>query len=374
MDPSASQDVSLDALIFFATHSLLIIAIAGVVFFSLGLWVGWLTWAKFKRRARAYSEELQIQRREIANLKRRITQDSTMAEDAAPPLELTPLLSEPLFEAAKNPIAAATEQALSEAAAEAAAEPKQEDPTPPSPEQIKHATLAEAVLRTGPPPGQASEPPASETAPAPKELKEKKTLKEASKQKAPPSTAKDSPAPEPLPPTTKPVEKKAAPPPLPAAAAGSPAEFPAPDTITLPLQLPEIPVLKSPIGRSVTRSLARPVENGNAVAAQAEPDEQELAVEEGRGKRDDKLGFIYLTRPERSDDLTLLRGVGEGLSAKLQDLGIHTFRQIASWTAEQVTEFDHRLLTKDRIRREHWVKQARNLHFLKYGVEISADL
>ena len=66
MDETATQDVSLDALIYFATHSLLIVTLSAVVFFLMGLWVGWLTWAKFKRRARAYSEELQIQRREIA--------------------------------------------------------------------------------------------------------------------------------------------------------------------------------------------------------------------------------------------------------------------------------------------------------------------
>ena len=63
MGDTGSQDVSLDALIFFATHSLIVIALAAVVFFGLGLWVGFLSWAKFKRRARAYYEEVQLQRR-----------------------------------------------------------------------------------------------------------------------------------------------------------------------------------------------------------------------------------------------------------------------------------------------------------------------
>jgi NADH-quinone oxidoreductase subunit E len=94
------------------------------------------------------------------------------------------------------------------------------------------------------------------------------------------------------------------------------------------------------------------------------------ALLSGHAARDEKLGLVFHSRPERYDDLTLLRGIGDALHTKLQEHGIYTFRQIALWTEEHIREFDSRLVAKDRIRREQWVKQARNLHFLKYGEQI----
>lgn len=345
MDEAASQDVSLDALIFFATHSLLIVAIAALVFFALGLWVGYLTWAKFKRRARAYGEELQIQRREIANLKRRIAQGGGEADDELP-AEHTPLLSVPLFEEAKNPIAVAAEQAALAAKEEEANKPEaEEEPKPEEPkseepsEAPRQTSLAKAVLHPNPP--------------VTKHAEEQPSPKPATDKKAAP---------------TKPVT-------------ASNIEFPPPEPLALPLQLPEIPPLKPVPGKTVTRALARSMDDSRTAPliafngddkADTAVDDHETALKEGRAKVDEKLGITFLSRPDRHDDLTLLRGVGEGLSTKLQEHGIYTFKQIALWTEDQITEFDHRLQTKDRIRREHWVKQAKNLHFLKYGEEVKA--
>lgn len=357
MDEAATQDVSLDALIFFATHSLLIVAIAALVFFVLGLWVGHLTWAKFKRRARAYSEELQIQRREIANLKRRIAQAGGEMEMEPPP-ELTPLLSEPLFEEAKNPIAVAAELAAlaSKEAEEKEAEPPTVEETAPEvpAEPTRQTSLAKAVLHPAPPTASHVEATNGKAPPTSKASESTESLAADPKKSAPLTTEKRT--------------------------AASNVEFPPPEPLALPLQIPEIPLLKPVPGRTVTRALARSMDDSRTSLLLATDrsiesstvlvDDHELAVKEGRAKMDDKLGMIYLSRPDRHDDLTLLRGVGEGLSNKLQELGVYTFKQIAMWSEDQISEFDHRLLTKDRIRREHWVKQARNLHFLKYGEEV----
>ncbi len=339
MDEVATQDISLDALIYFATHSLLIVSVAAGVFFFMGLWVGWLTWAKYKRRARAYSEELQIQRREIANLKRRIAEETVVPDADSSPPELTPLLSEPLFEAAKNPIAAAVEQRNEKEDSET--EPEPEPMTVGKAETPRQTSLAEAIHL---PP---RKPPQAEVA------------ETGDKRGAPDNKS-------------KPQVKLLAP--------AANVEFPAPEPVALPLQLPEIPVLRSAAGRAVTRALARSTDEARTApllggvadesVAQSAAADEATALAEGKARRDEKLGLIYLSKPDRHDDLTLLRGVGEGLSSKLQEQGIYTFKQIALWTEDQVTEFDHRLLTKDRIRREHWVKQARNLHFLKYGEEL----
>jgi predicted flap endonuclease-1-like 5' DNA nuclease len=68
------------------------------------------------------------------------------------------------------------------------------------------------------------------------------------------------------------------------------------------------------------------------------------------------------------DDLKLIVGVGPVLERMLRNLGIHNFRQIARWSAQDVAEFDARLPEfPGRIVRDQWVTQARALHESKYG-------
>lgn len=318
MGPENTEDISLDALIFFATHSLIVIALAAVVFFCLGLLFGFLTWAKYKRRARAFSEEVQLQRSEIANLKRRIAHEAVDASGAVlglPEEVPTPLLSLSLFEAARTSLP----------------EPPADDPPVNAPEKPAEEPKTESLVAAVLHPAKAD---SASLSPEPA------TVTRSENAGAPPTTI----------------------------------EFPAAEPIALPIQLPEIPSIKMAGSLGVTRALARSVdENGTGEGEALEAvgtDEMEEALASGRATMDDKLGLIYHERPDRYDDLTLLRGIGEMLHTKLQELGIHTFKQIGMWTEENIREFDQRLLTKDRIRREHWVKQARNLHFLKYGEEL----
>jgi NADH-quinone oxidoreductase subunit E len=76
---------------------------------------------------------------------------------------------------------------------------------------------------------------------------------------------------------------------------------------------------------------------------------------------DPALGLLFLQPPPDADDLTQIRGISSTLAARLAELGIYTFRQIAAWDDNQVREFSHRLAFKDRIDREQWVEQARAL-------------
>lgn len=90
-------------------------------------------------------------------------------------------------------------------------------------------------------------------------------------------------------------------------------------------------------------------------------------LDAGLGKVDPLVGFCYQQRPERWDDLTLLRGLGEGIQERLHAIGIFTFKQIGLWTEAQSLETGTRIQARERLQRERWVQQAKDLHFLKYG-------
>ena len=62
-----------------------------------------------------------------------------------------------------------------------------------------------------------------------------------------------------------------------------------------------------------------------------------------------------------ADDLTRIKGIGPKLSARLNDLGIYHFKQIAAWTKTEAQWVDEYLAFKGRVGREKWIKQARAL-------------
>ena len=75
-----------------------------------------------------------------------------------------------------------------------------------------------------------------------------------------------------------------------------------------------------------------------------------------------------VTAPDRlnapigdADDLTRIKGIGPKLSARLNELGIYHFKQIANWSEEQSEWVDEYLAFKGRVTREKWVNQARAL-------------
>lgn len=71
---------------------------------------------------------------------------------------------------------------------------------------------------------------------------------------------------------------------------------------------------------------------------------------------------------DERDDLKEIKGVGPFLEKKLNAFGIHTFRQVAVLTKDNIKELGDTFGSfPDRIEREKWAEQAVELHALKYG-------
>jgi len=69
-----------------------------------------------------------------------------------------------------------------------------------------------------------------------------------------------------------------------------------------------------------------------------------------------------LEKPENGgDDLTVITGIGPRIGEVLNELGIFTYAQIASWTPENETWIENHLSFKGRVSRENWVEQAKAL-------------
>ncbi len=75
--------------------------------------------------------------------------------------------------------------------------------------------------------------------------------------------------------------------------------------------------------------------------------------------------------PTEADDLEgEIDGIGPVIAAKLAAIGITTFRQVASWTADDIERIGDQLDFKGRIEREDWIGQASRAHTAKYGETI----
>ena len=62
------------------------------------------------------------------------------------------------------------------------------------------------------------------------------------------------------------------------------------------------------------------------------------------------------------DNLTLLKGVGDRFAAKLNEIGVYHYRQIASWSPDEVRIADSKLDTfRGRIERDQLVEQSKLL-------------
>jgi predicted flap endonuclease-1-like 5' DNA nuclease len=71
---------------------------------------------------------------------------------------------------------------------------------------------------------------------------------------------------------------------------------------------------------------------------------------------------------EGADDLKRIRGIGPALERVLNEEGIYLYRQIATWTADDVARIAERLRAfPDRIHRDEWIASARTEHVRKYG-------
>ena len=71
----------------------------------------------------------------------------------------------------------------------------------------------------------------------------------------------------------------------------------------------------------------------------------------------------YLETPAgEADDLGRIKGIGPKLSARLKELGVYHYQQIADWTPEQLAAVDSQLgQFQGRPERDQWQSQARLL-------------
>jgi predicted flap endonuclease-1-like 5' DNA nuclease len=63
-------------------------------------------------------------------------------------------------------------------------------------------------------------------------------------------------------------------------------------------------------------------------------------------------------RPSHADDLTMIRGIGRALAARLNEIGVWTFEAIANWDRHEVRRVRDALDLGKRIWRENWIEQA----------------
>lgn len=137
------------------------------------------------------------------------------------------------------------------------------------------------------------------------------------------------------------------------------AEEPAPVAAVGPVPEPE-PEAPRPIREPALQQPTLPGVLGPASAAAA------AAAERRQASRRRGEPIVPL---EDDDDLTVIKGIGPVLEAKLKQLGVRTYRQIAAWTERDVEDVSKALGSfPQRIERDGWIDGAREQHRRKYGV------
>jgi large subunit ribosomal protein L21 len=63
----------------------------------------------------------------------------------------------------------------------------------------------------------------------------------------------------------------------------------------------------------------------------------------------------------KSDDISLVGGIGPKMEAGMRELGYHTFASIAAMSADDVAKAEAHLKQKGRFAREEWIEQAQEL-------------
>ena len=316
------ESLSTEPLFYMLMHSGAFVCVLGFIFFFVGLLFGYATWGRYKRQTRQLLGEAEAMKEEIAGLKRKVGDHSIKSGPA---------------------VAMATETIHM---------PKKEGATA---EEAVPAVTAETITTSD------IRLPTTSTVDAPSEDQPPKPRANVIKAKAakPAAPPAEAPAPDVVqlsePPPTEPAT---------VSISASSGELPPPARHASPLAaiIATHPVKEEP--EAGEESSAAPV---GLVPADTIPELIELPpmtplpAVEIQPELDPKLGLIYKTRPEKTDDLTALKGIAQVLEQRLHDFGIYTYAQIAAWDEDRIKEFSARLAFKDRIQREHWVEQARQL-------------
>jgi hypothetical protein len=95
----------------------------------------------------------------------------------------------------------------------------------------------------------------------------------------------------------------------------------------------------------------------SSFAAELRPLPVRILGQQGAGE----FGFVYADRPDEIDDFQRIHGIGKSLSAKLHNLGIYRFDQIANWHPAQVAAVAKMLQIGSQIEKDEWLEQAKSL-------------
>jgi len=320
-----------EPLIYFLLHSGLFVLILGLLFFALGLWFGGLTWAKYKRQSKATHEENQALLGEIAVLKRKLAEQSlrpttTATVPATLMTEVLPNFGEILPE----------RKTLYPTQTSA--------PTPPAsfPQALK-AELPTLESTSEAPHDRPATVSALEPIEEPKLIRPptKSLLETNAKQPWPeealPAIAEPTMAVEPF-----------------GFLLAEPSMIHPPTTKEVPTAL--ISIIQ---GKPSTQSPPEAAKTGKTAKVKLPLAPPPVTAVEPEMRSEPRP--IYREAPPVTDDLTKIKGITRILAKRLQDLGVHTFHQMASWDENQIREFSNQLAFKDRITREAWVDQARSL-------------
>lgn len=117
-----------------------------------------------------------------------------------------------------------------------------------------------------------------------------------------------------------------------------------PPIVAQPITPPPGAGLMAGIGEIVTQAAEREVEAASAPLAQA------------------TVAAPVATASTGGDDLKRIKGIGPKLDARLKELGVTTYAQIAGWTDADLATIDAQLgAFAGRPKRDNWIEQAQLL-------------
>jgi predicted flap endonuclease-1-like 5' DNA nuclease len=95
--------------------------------------------------------------------------------------------------------------------------------------------------------------------------------------------------------------------------------------------------------------------------------QEHKALEDARKKKVAKESNGQIPEQHEVDDLTEIIGIGKVFEKTLHDLGIFSFRQIATFDVADISRVNMELNEfKGRMEQDDWIGQAKELHFGKY--------
>ena len=110
------------------------------------------------------------------------------------------------------------------------------------------------------------------------------------------------------------------------------------------------------------------VEQSFAMMAQQHDEALKIAQQEQTPREEPEDQINGHGAQHEVDDLTEIVGVGKVFQQTLNELGIFSFRQIASFGPADVARINMELKEfRGRMEQDDWIGQARELHFKKYG-------